>query len=289
MSTHRTRRVRDIAVTLTRVPNAAGELSSDVVETAGLRLAAHLARRKAAWIRWTGSLVESVAALAGAAVKCLWDLAGSCLAVPVLALGGVATASPRLFLAAATELPAAIVGGLVVLLGRLISLVQTAVGLESPPRAPTADEARLLTAVFGPSLPLAALRIAPGRAGLFGTNDRPFVLGNTIYLKGAAPEGGLLVHEATHVWQYRHRGARYAPEAILAQVTMRDAYDWAAHLEHGARRWEVLNPEAQAQMIEDLWRAGGVTLMARGVDHGPVAREALDRLRGHRSPRTDSP
>lgn len=85
------------------------------------------------------------------------------------------------------------------------------------------------------------IRIVEGRAG-FGLSDRPFCVGNTIYLKGrdtaARPE--LLVHEVCHVRQFPNRGARHATDALVAQATVVvgivTAEDAARCVDHGAWR-----------------------------------------------------
>jgi hypothetical protein len=113
----------------------------------------------------------------------------------------------------------------------------------------------VLHGVFRGAIDLDRVRVVPGRAGLFDVNKRPFTLGNTVYLKGRTSPG-LLVHEAVHVWQYQHHGARYAAEALWAQLRLgRRAYDWRAEQARG-KDWRHFNAEAQAAYVEHLFDEG---------------------------------
>jgi hypothetical protein len=70
------------------------------------------------------------------------------------------------------------------------------------------------------------------------------------------------------VWQYQHRGAAYAYEALMAQ--RHGGYDWRKELAAGRARWTEFNPEAQAQLIEDIWRRGA-RVGATGIRTGSGA------------------
>lgn len=66
-----------------------------------------------------------------------------------------------------------------------------------------------------------------------------------------------LVHEMTHVWQYQNGGLNYATDALLAQgaafvkTGSRDgAYDWRESAK-SRRSWDSLNPEQQAQCVQE--------------------------------------
>lgn len=70
-----------------------------------------------------------------------------------------------------------------------------------------------------------------------------------------------LVHELVHCWQYQHGGVAYMGNSVLHQglAILRGggrggAYDWRQAVGQG-RTWERLNPEQQAQCIEDWWTA----------------------------------
>jgi hypothetical protein len=87
--------------------------------------------------------------------------------------------------------------------------------------------------------------------------SRAYTLGNSINLPGKAyayPSQyvSIIIHELVHVWQYQHGGWGYVPSAVLAQ-TFGDGYDYAKAL--GQRKpWAKMNPEQQAQMIQDAFR-----------------------------------
>ncbi len=91
--------------------------------------------------------------------------------------------------------------------------------------------------------------------------SRAFVTGNTVNLPEPdylAIQNGrsfsLLVHELTHVWQFQHKGWGYVAEALWAQG-FGDGYNYAKALRQGTP-WRKMNPEQQAQMIEDAFKAG---------------------------------
>lgn len=93
---------------------------------------------------------------------------------------------------------------------------------------------------------------------MFSLNDRPFTSGNTIYLKDHGPSHpehmSTLVHEVTHVWQHQHGGSDYKLEALWAQ-SFGEGYVWQNGVAEG-KSWVELNPEQQAQLIQDAWDAG---------------------------------
>jgi hypothetical protein len=161
-----------------------------------------------------------------------------------------------------------LVGATVAAAGRAVGGVQAALGLQSKARPLTDLEAAILRRVYRGALDLAPIRIVQGRSGLFGLSGRPFTLGNCIYLKAfdTARSMDVLVHEACHVRQYQHEGTRYIGGSLLAQLTRgAKAYDWRAERRAG-RIWQSFGPEAQAQLIQDLFGQG-----RRGAETGPGA------------------
>jgi len=148
------------------------------------------------------------------------------------------------------------VGGTVAAAGRAVGAVQSAVGLQAKARTLTNEEAAILRRVYRGALDLAPIRIVEGPSGLFGLSGRPFTLGNCIYLKkfDTARWMDVLVHEACHVRQYQHEGTRYVGGSLLGQLKG-GAYDWRAERKAG-KAWRSFGPEAQAQLIQDLFGAG---------------------------------
>ncbi|NMO19751.1 DUF4157 domain-containing protein [Pyxidicoccus fallax] len=141
------------------------------------------------------------------------------------------------------------------LAGRVLSAVQVLAGVEVPGRRLTDEELARLHPIFGESLDYARVRVKEARLGLLGVTGRAFAHGNTLFVPGRETvDFGLLVHELTHVWQHQHGGTAYLSAALVAQW-WGEGYDWrkavARHL-----RWAELNPEQQAQLIEDAALAG---------------------------------
>jgi hypothetical protein len=179
------------------------------------------------------------------------------------------------------QLPADLV---LMLAGRVVSAVQVLTGLEPPGRRLTEEEVARLRPIFSESLDYARVRVKEGRLGLLGVSRRAFVHGDIVFVPGRGPpEFGLLVHELTHVWQHQHGGTAYLSAALAAQW-WGDGYNWRKAVGQ-ALRWAQLNPEQQAQFIEDAALAGlippSVPLPARAKLKGwteaalPLLDEAL--------------
>lgn len=139
--------------------------------------------------------------------------------------------------------------------GKLLSALQTGLGLEAPGRTLNDSERALLIRVFGEALDLDPIRIKAGRSGVASVTNRPFVHGHCLYLKSWALTPPVLVHEAVHFWQYQHGGADYMLESLLSQAFGR-GYDWQPD---AGRPWAELETEQQAAVIEDAFRAGFFT------------------------------
>jgi hypothetical protein len=212
-------------------------------------------------------------------------LGGVVVALVSLVAGVVASVAGL----ATRHVPAALGGAVIIVLGKLIGLVQAVLGLQRQ-RALSAAEVELLTRVYRGSVELAAVRLVPGRAGVFSLNRRPFTLGATIYLKAATVSDHLLVHECAHVWQFQHLGPRYAAEAVWAQLTLKgEAYRWTREPDRGHTHWREFNREAQAQFLEDIaelepdfFADDPVAGTARFGEHTELAREAVALIRAGR-------
>lgn len=161
----------------------------------------------------------------------------------------------------------------VLVLGKILSAIQTLITVEPAGRQLEPEEQRFLERIYGESIDYDVIRIKEGKAGLLSLNDRPFVLGNTIYMKNnvwdtdCAALGTLavqatsgtstdchiyyatLVHEVCHVWQLQNGGTDYLAEALWWQTLRDDAYDWSRSIPDTP--WSELEPEQQAQFLEE--------------------------------------
>jgi hypothetical protein len=144
------------------------------------------------------------------------------------------------------------VDGILMGVGSAISAVQIATGLEPVGRELTDAEIDRMREVFGDSIDYDQVRVVEGDAGLFSVNDRAFVHGNTIYMKGSR-DPDLLLHEMAHVWQFQNGGTDYMSEALWSQEFSM-AYDWEPSVP--GTPWHRLEPEQQAQFLEDAARYG---------------------------------
>jgi len=148
-------------------------------------------------------------------------------------------------------------GGAMILSGT-VSGVQVVSHVEAVGRPLTPDEIEALRNVYGNAVDFSDVRIKEGSAGLLTSTDRPWTSGNTIYMNmdRTDPEWtNTLVHEMAHVWQFQNGGADYQSKSVSAQFITGDAYQW----ESAAREekpWESLNPEDQAELIEQMFRRG---------------------------------
>jgi hypothetical protein len=145
-------------------------------------------------------------------------------------------------------------GHLLVFSGYVVIVIQKLFFIQKSDRSFTEKETDLLKDLFDDSLAMHNIRLVAGRSGIFHVSGRPFVLGNFIFMKDVSQHRGLsvLVHECVHVWQYQQYGARYASEALYAQWSLRNAYDWSTEKEK-SDNWRYWNREAQAAFIEESW------------------------------------
>jgi hypothetical protein len=140
-----------------------------------------------------------------------------------------------------------------------------------PDKRPLSEnELQAARKVFASSLNYLLVRIEKmGTLTELINGNRAYTLGNSITLPSkayVAPEQYLhiVIHELVHVWQYQHGGWGYVPNAAWAQ-TLGDGYDFAKALRDG-KPWTKMNPEQQAQMIQEAFR--GVYFDSPGARFG---------------------
>lgn len=160
--------------------------------------------------------------------------------------------------------------------GRTVSAIQTVTGLEQKGRGLDPAEKAELQKVYGNSIDYDSIKIKEGYAGVANNPaDRAFTHGNTIYMKATKPDvndpiyktdpnrnyqadlskwQSTLTHELCHVWQGQHGGTDYMTKAIYAQE-FGNGYKYEKGIKEG-RKWKELNPEQQAQLIQDAHGQG---------------------------------
>lgn len=261
--------------------NGIGEVASDALETVGngvsdLAAAAGdglggipiIGGALSAVAHWTGDGISGLLDLGGAVIKgsvgVLAGFVAGSLRVVFGGLGGLLAWDGRVFKKGLADIATGLAGGVLIVGGKLIAFVQTTVLLQRRKRRLTPFEKDILRRVCRQSLATYNIRIVSGFAGVYSVSSRPFTLGNTIYVKGrdVAREPELLVHEATHVWQYQHREARYTADALAAQMLIHDEYEWKLELSRGKKSWQEFNFESQGKFLEDLYLFGSLLGLA---------------------------
>lgn len=132
-------------------------------------------------------------------------------------------------------------------------VLQVGAWSDAPSRGLTTGERALLARIFGAALDTSLIVVREDLRGLLNLSRRAFVIENVIHLPmrphSAPPH--LLVHEATHVWQFQHGGHAYIADSVWAQ-TLGDGYQLERGLLQG-RRWDELNCEQQATLVEQAF------------------------------------
>lgn len=211
---------------------------------------------------WLGSVISAVFNFVGAVIKGVLGLVAGVVAGVIRivggAIGGFLAWDGRVLVRGIADFFSGIGGAIVAIVGTFGAFLNTVFGAQWIERGLTPEEAALLRRVYRGSIALYNVRVVVGGSGIFSVNGSRFVLGNTIYMKDTPPEDFLavLVHEACHVWHYQHLGTRYITDALGAQARGMSAYDWRAELRLGGRRWQDFNLEAQAELLEDVYRFG---------------------------------
>jgi hypothetical protein len=255
------------------VVETVGDIVADLLETAGngaqdgLNAAGEAVREDGgplrATVAWAGGMIAGTTKLVSAVIKGVFGIVGGVVSGLIRLVGGFLVLDFRLVLKGEIDIGSSIAGAVILVAGAGLSLGQRAFGAQKE-RSLTKAERTLLNRIFLNSVSLYNIRIIEGESGLFGVNDTPFTLGNTIYMKHKDPRvyPHILIHECVHVWQYQNLGARYTMDALGAQAIYGrlKAYVWEDELRRGNSAWRDFNKEAQAELIEEVWLYGTSTL-----------------------------
>lgn len=125
----------------------------------------------------------------------------------------------------------------------------------------TGQQKAELEKIYGPGVDTSKITIVTGSPAVFDTLEAAgrytpaYTVGNTIVVnpKDQPIPNALLVHETAHVWQYQNGGGDYFPKALVGQG-LGQAYNWEQGIAD-CRSWDQLNPEQQAEMIQDAYKA----------------------------------
>src|ERR1041384_3964201 len=204
--------VDTLAMVVQAIIETAVDFVTDVVESIGnsVQLGLSALGNKAGSVgggilKWLGGLFSGTTKLLAALLKMFAAVPAGASGGLIRIIGGAIAANPGVMLKGLVDILSGLVGPVIVAAGHALSLVQRILYLQSFERSLTEKECEELNKVFKHSLALYNIRLIEGWSGLFGVNERPFTLGNTIYMKNDTSLD-TLVHECTHVWQYQHLG-----------------------------------------------------------------------------------
>ncbi len=252
--------------------NKAAEKVSNTIETAGNKIsdAANalgntvaqnvpiIGPAVGAVVRWCGRASSAICDLAATAVKSAGAALTAVTDLLIGGIGGLITGDWGLVKESVIGFFANALGALLIAAGGFVSLIQTVFGVQSHKTKLTEKEIALLKLVFQDSLATGNIRLVKGRSGsgIYSFTDRPFTMGDIIYMKdtAAADWNETLVHECVHVWQYQHEGARYSADALGAQLLLGTdrSYQWWKE----SPPWENFNAESQAEVFQDMYEYG---------------------------------
>jgi hypothetical protein len=281
-------RIKKAANAVAKAVNKAADALADVVETVGNGINDGLT-----WLGdkipdggvlgWLGDVVSGITTLVGGIVKGVGALIAGVLSGLIKIVGGIFTWNGDGIVEGLGDLASGIAGAVIAIVGAVVGLVQVIVTVGRPRRL-NDEERRLIALVFKESIATYNVRVVDGKAGLFSLNSRPFVLGNTIYMKDfkAASDPSTFVHESTHIWQNQHAGPRYAAEALYSQQ-WGAGYDWEKEAEKKGV-WADFQREAQGEFIQTAYESGAVAHGASGG--GAFFAEDDEKLRAFQSPVT---
>lgn len=205
---------------------------------------------------WLGDVVSSAFDLVGSVIKAAGAIVGGVLGGVVRIVGGILTLDGDEILAGLSDIASGVAGGVIVVLAKAWAFVQV-VFTVGRPRPLNQTESAIVKLVFHDAIATYNVRVVDGNAGLYSLNDRPFVVGDTIYMKDhdAATEPGVFAHECVHVWQNQHLGSEYVADALASQWWGAE-YVWEDEASED-EDWIAFEREAQGAFIEEVYDEGG--------------------------------
>jgi hypothetical protein len=256
------RGIKKAANAVSKAVNKAADAVADAVATVGNAIGDALSWLggkipDGGFFGWLGDVISGVFTFVAGIVKAVGAILGGVLSGLIKIVGGILTLDLDGILEGLGDLASGIAGGLIAILGTAVALIQV-IFTVGRPRKLNARERELIELVFRESVATYNVRVVDGGAGLFSINSRPFVLGDTIYMKGndATNQPSTFVHECVHVWQNQHAGSRYTAEALAGQW-WGDNYNWQKEAAEG-RSWDRFQREPQGEFIEDVYDNGQV-------------------------------
>jgi hypothetical protein len=249
-------------------------------------------------LRWLGAVMTSIFDVFAAIAKGTGAVVGGLFGGLIRVFGGIFTGDGWGILHGLGDIAAGIVGAAIAVGGKGLALLQVIFCIGWP-RPLEESELAIIHRVFDESLATYNVRIVDGFAGVFSLNDRPFVLGNMIYMKKvtAAVEPEALAHECTHIWQNQHVGSAYTAEALASQF-WGVGYEWWKDADAGLE-WVDFGREAQGQTVQNMYgdsistgvpATGAIfsepdpakrAFSFNGTDRKTVANDAIDTIRSY--------
>jgi hypothetical protein len=250
------------------VVETAGDALADLVETVGNAVQDGLAAVAGPGGAWLGGVIAGITNVVGAVIKLVFGIVSGVVGGVIRIIGGLLCLDGALIFKGLLDIFSSIGGAVIYLGATLLSLFQKIFFAQNRERSLTKDERGMLRRVFLNSVALYNVRVVEGAAGLYGLHPGGTTIGNVIYMKATATDSvvgrSVLVHECVHVWQYQNLGSRYTADALGAQGFLPNAYDWEnAEVARGNTDWTEFNKEGQAELIQDIWLSGSLTVFGQ--------------------------
>jgi hypothetical protein len=225
--------------------------------------------------QWFGGVFAGFYNYTGVYIKAFFGIASGNVGGVIRILGSIISLDGDLFIKGLIDIVSGYAGALTLLGAATLSFIQRVIPLQGFERPLTKEELDRLKKVFHNSIAFYNVRVIEGSAGAFSIFVDPTkpsfctTIANTIYTRDVdlSTNPSALVHECVHVWQYQNLGPRYAAESLAAQSYYgvddegnKKAYNWIDELNRGTDKWVNFNKEAQAQLIQDVWNKGSITV-----------------------------